>query len=77
MGEQAPVECSPSRLPNTRLHIARLPPACAGPLSGGTRPVLLIEIARQRGEDPGHYLRRAALAAIENPGTVTIPKRQA
>ncbi|SEL24351.1 hypothetical protein SAMN05444354_1051, partial [Stigmatella aurantiaca] len=28
------------------------------------------------GEDPGHYLRRAALAAIENPGTVTLPKAQ-
>jgi transposase len=37
----------------------------------------LIETARLRGEDPGHYLRRAALAAIENPGTVTLPTRQA
>ncbi|SEU38991.1 IS66 family transposase [Stigmatella erecta] len=36
----------------------------------------LIETARLRGEDPGHYLRRAALAAIENPGTVTLPKVQ-
>jgi transposase len=36
----------------------------------------LIETARLRGEDPGHYLRRAALAAIENPGTVTLPKAQ-
>lgn len=36
----------------------------------------LIETARLRGEDPGHYLRRAALAAIENPGTVTLPKSQ-
>nr|WP_281248523.1 transposase [Stigmatella aurantiaca] len=34
----------------------------------------LIETARLRGEDPGHYLRRAALAAIENPGTVTLPQ---
>ncbi|WP_224372293.1 IS66 family transposase [Hyalangium versicolor] len=36
----------------------------------------LIETARLRGEDPGHYLRRAALAAIDNPGTVTLPKSQ-
>lgn len=36
----------------------------------------LIETARLRGEDPGHYLRRAALAAIENPGTITLPKSQ-
>ncbi|MBZ4402226.1 transposase, partial [Myxococcus sp. AS-1-15] len=36
----------------------------------------LIETARLRGEDPGHYLRRAALASIENPGTVTLPKSQ-
>ena len=36
----------------------------------------LIETARLRGEDPGNYLRRAALAAIENPGTVTLPKSQ-
>ncbi|NPC53548.1 IS66 family transposase [Corallococcus sp. AB032C] len=36
----------------------------------------LVETARLRGEDPGHYLRRAALAAIENPGTVTLPKSQ-
>jgi hypothetical protein len=36
----------------------------------------LIETARLRGEDPGHYLRRAALAAIANPGTVTLPKSQ-
>jgi hypothetical protein len=36
----------------------------------------LIETARLRGEDPGHYLARAALAAIENPGTVTLPKGQ-
>jgi hypothetical protein len=34
------------------------------------------EPARLRGEDPGHYLRRPALAAIENPGTVTLPKSQ-
>jgi transposase len=33
----------------------------------------LIETARLRGEDPGDYLLRAALAAIENPGTVTLP----
>ncbi|AKF87009.1 hypothetical protein MFUL124B02_36350 [Myxococcus fulvus 124B02] len=37
----------------------------------------LIETARLRGEDPGHYLQRTALAAIENPGTVTLPKSQA
>jgi transposase len=37
----------------------------------------LIETARLRGEEPGHYLRRAALAAIEKPGTVTLPKSQA
>ena len=30
----------------------------------------LIETARLRGEDPDHYLLRAALAAIEQPGTV-------
>jgi transposase len=33
----------------------------------------LIETARLRGEDPGDYLLRAALAAIEHPGTVTLP----
>jgi transposase len=33
----------------------------------------LIETARLRGEDPGDYLLRAALAAIEQPGTVTLP----
>jgi hypothetical protein len=36
----------------------------------------LIETARLRGEDPGHSLKRAALAAIETPGTVTLPKSQ-
>ncbi|WP_317987262.1 IS66 family transposase [Stigmatella hybrida] len=36
----------------------------------------LIETARLRGEEPGRYLRRAALAAIESPGTVTLPTRQ-
>ncbi|WP_161606555.1 IS66 family transposase [Myxococcus xanthus] len=34
----------------------------------------LIERAKLRGEGPGEYLLRAALAAIENPGTVTLPK---
>jgi transposase len=33
----------------------------------------LIETAKLRGEDPGDYLLRAALAAIENPGTITLP----
>jgi transposase len=33
----------------------------------------LIETAKLRGEDPGHYLLRAARAALENPGTVTLP----
>ena len=33
----------------------------------------LIETARLGGEDPGRYLLRAALAAIDNPGTVTLP----
>lgn len=33
----------------------------------------LIETARLRGEDPGDYLLRAAFAAIESPGTVTLP----
>lgn len=33
----------------------------------------LIETARLRGEDPGRYLLRAALAAIETPGNVTLP----
>lgn len=37
----------------------------------------LIETARLRGEEPGHYLQRAALASIENPGPVTLPKSQA
>ncbi|WP_225410286.1 IS66 family transposase [Stigmatella hybrida] len=36
----------------------------------------LIETARLRGEEQGRYLRRAALAAIESPGTITIPTRQ-
>jgi len=36
----------------------------------------LIETARLRGEEPGHYLRRAALAAIENPDAVTLPESQ-
>ena len=36
----------------------------------------LIERARLRGEEPGHYLRRAALAAIENPDAVTLPESQ-
>ncbi|WP_255508254.1 hypothetical protein [Myxococcus sp. AB036A] len=34
----------------------------------------LIETAKLRGDGPGEYLLRAALAAIENPGTVTLPK---
>ncbi|OJH37558.1 hypothetical protein BON30_25480 [Cystobacter ferrugineus] len=33
----------------------------------------LMETARLCGEDPGRYLLRAALAAIANPGTVTLP----
>ncbi|WP_395857954.1 transposase [Cystobacter fuscus] len=33
----------------------------------------LSETAHVRGEDPGRYLLSAALAAIENPGTVTLP----
>jgi transposase len=33
----------------------------------------LIETARLRCEEPGHYLLRAALAAIEHLGTVTLP----
>jgi transposase len=33
----------------------------------------LLETAKLRGEDPGDYLLRAALAAIEHPGTVTLP----
>jgi transposase len=33
----------------------------------------LMETARLRGEDPGRYLLRAALAAIETPGTITLP----
>lgn len=33
----------------------------------------LIETAKLRGEDPGHYLLRAAQAAIDKPGTVTLP----
>jgi hypothetical protein len=39
----------------------------------------LIETARLRGDDPGDYLLRAALAAIENPGvrrTVTTAPAQ-
>jgi transposase len=33
----------------------------------------LIETARLRGEDPATYLKRAVLAALANPGTVTVP----
>jgi hypothetical protein len=33
----------------------------------------LIETAMLRGEGPGGYLLRAALAAIKHPGTVTLP----
>jgi hypothetical protein len=36
----------------------------------------LIETARLRGEDPGHYLQRAVLAAIESPAAITLPKSQ-
>jgi hypothetical protein len=36
----------------------------------------LIETARLSGEDPGHYLQRAALTTIEDPGTVTRPQSQ-
>jgi len=32
----------------------------------------LIETTCLRGEDPGHYLLRAALAAIKQPGTITL-----
>ncbi|MDC0708124.1 hypothetical protein POL68_06550 [Stigmatella sp. ncwal1] len=32
----------------------------------------LIETAKLCGEDPGDYLLRAALAAIEKPGTITF-----
>ncbi len=34
----------------------------------------LIETAKLRGEDPGDYLLRAALAAIGNPDAVTLPQ---
>lgn len=34
----------------------------------------LIETAKLRGKDPDDYLLRAALAAIENPYAVTLPK---
>jgi transposase len=33
----------------------------------------LIETAQLRGEDPAAYLQRAAMAAIGQPGTVTLP----
>jgi transposase len=33
----------------------------------------LIETADMRGEDPAAYLQRAALAAVAEPGTVTLP----
>ena len=33
----------------------------------------LIGTAHLRGLEPGEYLRRAALAAIERPGAVTLP----
>jgi|GEM_PF-1760907 hypothetical protein len=36
----------------------------------------LLETARLRGEDPGHSLRRAALAAGSGSGTLTLPKSQ-
>lgn len=35
-----------------------------------------IETARLRGEAPAHDQRRAALAAFENPVTITLPYRQ-
>ena len=34
----------------------------------------LIETAQLRGEDPSTYLQRAAMAAIANPGTATLPE---
>ena len=33
----------------------------------------LIETAKLRGVEPGEYLRRAAIAAIERPSAVTLP----
>jgi hypothetical protein len=36
----------------------------------------LLETARLRGEDPGHSLRRAVLAAGSGPGTLMLPKSQ-
>jgi hypothetical protein len=33
----------------------------------------LIETAQLHGEDPAAYLQRAALAAIADPGAVTLP----
>jgi len=33
-----------------------------------------IETASLRGENPRHYLRLTALAAIEHPGSVTLPR---
>ena len=33
----------------------------------------LLETARLWCEDPWRYLMRAALAAVDNPGTVTLP----
>jgi transposase len=38
-----------------------------------TYMVMGLEMARLRGEEPGRDLLRAALAAIETPGTVTLP----
>jgi transposase len=42
----------------------------------GFQRICLIDTARLRGVEPGHSLRRAALAAIESPGTVMLPKAQ-
>ncbi|WP_155893090.1 hypothetical protein [Cystobacter fuscus] len=64
--------------PALSLHTAPIPPIRYGSKSlRGTEVAALfyslIETARLRGEDPGRYLLRAALAAIENPGTVSLP----
>jgi len=40
----------------------------------GRRKKPLIETAEMRGEDPAAYLQRAALSAITEPGTATLPR---
>jgi hypothetical protein len=47
-------------------------PGTTSPNSSWTRPTACTWDRRET-EDPGDYLLRAALVAIEQPGTVTLP----